>query len=125
MIKDEKLAEFSFSERNKRPPLDPINAILSLGYSMLAKELAGVCHTVGLDPFFGFYHRPRYGRPSLALDLTARPVAATKFEILISKYNLNLAILECYSSNLREKQIHRRGRRGRGEKRLVRENNYK
>lgn len=69
MIKDKKMADFSFTERNRRPPRDPINAILSLGYSMLAKEMTGVCHSVGLDPFFGFYHKPRYGRPAIALDL--------------------------------------------------------
>jgi CRISPR-associated protein Cas1 len=40
-----------------------------MGYSMLAKELTGVCHAVGLDPFLGFLHQPRYGRPALALDL--------------------------------------------------------
>lgn len=60
---------FDFAGRNRRPPRDPINALLSLGYSVLAKELAGVCHVVGLDPFLGFLHQPRYGRPALALDL--------------------------------------------------------
>lgn len=69
MIKEKKMADFSFTERNRRPPRDPVNAILSLGYSMLAKEMTGVCHAVGLDPFFGFYHKPRYGRPAVALDL--------------------------------------------------------
>ncbi|MDP2653487.1 MAG: CRISPR-associated endonuclease Cas1 [Candidatus Omnitrophota bacterium] len=65
---DEKLT-FDFSSRNRRPPRDPVNAILSLGYSMLCKELTGICHTVGLDPFLGVMHQPRYGRPALALDL--------------------------------------------------------
>ncbi len=64
-----KNAAFDFNGRNRRPPRDPVNALLSLGYSILAKELSGVCHTVGLDPFLGFYHHPRYGRPALALDL--------------------------------------------------------
>ncbi len=83
MIKEKKLAEFSFTERNKRPPRDPVNALLSLAYSMLAKELAGVCHTVGLDPFFGFYHQPRYGRPALALDLMEefRPLTADSLAV--------------------------------------------
>jgi CRISPR-associated protein Cas1 len=60
---------FDFNCRNRRPPRDPVNALLSLGYSILSKELTGVCHTVGLDPFLGFFHQPRYGRPALALDL--------------------------------------------------------
>lgn len=70
--------DFSFTERNRRPPRDPLNALLSLGYSILSKELTGVCHAVGLDPFLGFYHQPRYGRPALALDLMEefRPLIA-------------------------------------------------
>lgn len=69
---------FDFNGRNKRPPRDPVNALLSLAYSMLAKELTGVCHAVGLDPFLGFLHQPRYGRPALALDLMEefRPLVA-------------------------------------------------
>lgn len=69
MLKAGETWRFDFTGRNRRPPRDPVNALLSLGYSMLAKELAGVCHTVGLDPFMGFLHQPRYGRPALALDL--------------------------------------------------------
>jgi CRISPR-associated protein Cas1 len=70
--------DFAFTERTRRPPRDPLNALLSQGYSVLAKELTGVCHTVGLDPFLGFYHQPRYGRPALALDLMEefRPLVA-------------------------------------------------
>ncbi len=60
---------FQFEGRNRRPPADPVNALLSLGYAMLAKDLTIACWIVGLDPFLGFYHQPRYGRPALALDL--------------------------------------------------------
>jgi CRISP-associated protein Cas1 len=69
---------FTFEGRNRRPPRDPVNAMLSLAYSLLAKDLTVVCAAVGFDPFLGFYHRPRYGRPSLALDLMEefRPIAA-------------------------------------------------
>ena len=78
MLKDRAAWAFDFNGRNRRPPRDPINSLLSLGYSMLAKELAGVCHAVGLDPFLGFLHQPRYGRPALALDLMEefRPLIA-------------------------------------------------
>jgi CRISPR-associated protein Cas1 len=74
---------FDFQGRNRRPPRDPVNALLSLGYSILAKELAGVCHAVGLDPFLGFMHQPRYGRPALALDLMEefRPLIADSVAI--------------------------------------------
>jgi CRISPR-associated protein Cas1 len=75
--------DFSFTERNRRPPRDPLNALLSMGYSILSKELTGVCHAVGLDPFLGFYHQPRYGRPALALDLMEefRPLIADSVAI--------------------------------------------
>lgn len=55
--------------RNRRPPTDPANAILSFLYSLLAKDMHIVVQSVGFDPMLGLYHRPRYGRPSLALDL--------------------------------------------------------
>jgi CRISPR-associated protein Cas1 len=87
MIKEQKMADFSFTERNKRPPKDPVNALLSLGYSMLAKELTGVCHAVGLDPFLGFYHQPRYGRPALALDLMEEFRPLTVDSLAISLIN--------------------------------------
>jgi CRISPR-associated protein Cas1 len=69
---------FHFAHRNRRPPRDPINALLSLAYSLLAKDLTIVCHAVGFDPFWGFYHQPRFGRPALALDLMEpfRPLIA-------------------------------------------------
>ena len=60
---------FDFDGRNRRPPRDPVNALLSLGYSLLAKDLTIICAGVGLDPYLGFYHQPRHGRPALALDL--------------------------------------------------------
>jgi CRISPR-associated protein Cas1 len=69
MLKQRDDWKFDWRGRNRRPPRDPVNALLSLGYSMLAKELTGVCYSVGLDPFLGFMHQPRYGRPALALDL--------------------------------------------------------
>ncbi len=70
--------EFDFNGRNRRPPKDPVNALLSLAYSVLAKELTGIVYTVGLDPFLGFFHSPRYGRPALALDMMEefRPLIA-------------------------------------------------
>jgi len=60
---------FDFEGRNRRPPRDPVNALLSLGYSLLAKDLTVACYAVGFDPFVGYYHQARFGRPALALDL--------------------------------------------------------
>jgi CRISPR-associated protein Cas1 len=83
MLKQRDDWKFDWRGRNRRPPRDPVNALLSLGYSMLAKELTGVCHSVGLDPFLGFMHQPRYGRPALALDLMEefRPLVADSVAI--------------------------------------------
>ncbi len=67
---------FDFTQRNRRPPRDPVNALLSLGYAMLARVFTAALTVVGLDPWNGFYHAPRAGRPALALDLMEpwRPV---------------------------------------------------
>ena len=75
---DETVARFDFTTRNRRPPTDPVNALLSLAYSLLAKECTLAAAAVGLDPYVGFYHQPRHGRPALALDLMEefRPIIA-------------------------------------------------
>src|SRR5271157_3429707 len=69
---------FDFAGRNRRPPRDAVNALLSLGYSLLVKDLTIACYAVGFDPYMGFYHQPRFGRPALALDLMEpfRPLIA-------------------------------------------------
>ncbi len=69
---------FDFTTRNRRPPTDPVNALLSLAYSLLAKECTLAAMAVGLDPYVGFYHQPRHGRPALALDVMEefRPLIA-------------------------------------------------
>ncbi|MBX5455219.1 MAG: CRISPR-associated endonuclease Cas1 [Acidobacteriia bacterium] len=74
----EALAPFRFEARNRRPPTDPVNAMLSLAYAMLTRHLTIALASVGLDPYRGFYHAPRYGRPALALDLMEpfRPIIA-------------------------------------------------
>lgn len=61
--------EFSLEGRNRRPPKDPVNALLSFVYALLVKEIVLACTVAGLDPLRGFYHQSRFGRPSLALDL--------------------------------------------------------
>lgn len=60
---------FSMNERNRRPPRDPVNALLSFVYTLLCHDCRGACEAVGLDPAVGFLHRDRPGRPGCALDL--------------------------------------------------------
>ena len=69
---------FDLESRNRRPPRDPVNAVFSFLYSMLSKELTLTVQAVGFDPMLGFFHKPRYGRASLALDLAEefRPLIA-------------------------------------------------
>ena len=61
--------EFRFEARRRRPPTDPVNALLSLGYSLLRHDVQSALNLVGFDPYLGYLHTQRYGRPSLALDL--------------------------------------------------------
>lgn len=70
---------FSESGRKRRPPPDPVNTLLSFCYSLLTKDLTTVLLGIGFDPYYGVFHRPRFGRPALALDL------AEEFRSLISE----------------------------------------
>lgn len=84
--------DFFFSERNRRPPLDNMNALLSFLYTLLTNETASALETVGLDPYIGFLHRARPGRPSLALDLMEelRPVMADRLAFsLVNRKQIN------------------------------------
>ncbi len=69
---------FYFDRRNRRPPEDPVNAMLSFAYTLLLKDCLAATYMAGFDPYIGFYHHPVYGRPALALDIMEefRPVVA-------------------------------------------------
>lgn len=77
--------EFFFHGRNRRPPLDIVNALLSFAYSLLAHDCASALESVGLDAYVGFLHRDRPGRTSLALDLMEelRPCMADRFVLTL------------------------------------------
>lgn len=80
--------DFVFSGRNRRPPTDEVNAMLSFSYTLLTSMCASALETVGLDPYVGFFHRDRPGRKSLALDMVEelRAVMADRFVLtLINK----------------------------------------
>lgn len=87
--------DFSFHGRNKRPPLDNVNVLLSFVYTLLTNTITSALETVGLDPYVGFLHTERPGRVSLALDLIEelRPVLADRFVLslinrkMVSKKN--------------------------------------
>lgn len=78
MLRGTDSMSFDFAGRNRRPPKDPINCLLSFTYGLLTKDCAATLRSVGFDPYLGFLHRPRFGRPALALDLAEelRPLIA-------------------------------------------------
>ena len=80
--------EMHFDKRTRRPPTDPTNAMMGLGYTLLTSALMSALEIVGLDPYIGFYHADKYARPSLALDLTEEfrtPVVDSLVLMLINK----------------------------------------
>ena len=94
------ISAFDFRTRNRRPPKDPVNAVLSFLYSMLMRQAMVSAMAVGFDPYMGFYHQPKYGRPALALDL------AEEFRPLIAD---SAALTLFNNSELKEKDFIRRG----------------
>lgn len=80
--------DFYFHERTRRPPLDNVNALLSFLYTMLTHDIRAALETVGLDPAAGFFHQPRPGRPSLALDLIEELRAYLVDRLVLSTINL-------------------------------------
>ena len=77
--------DFIFRERNRRPPLDYVNALLSFVYTLLTSSITSALETVGLDPYLGYLHTDRPGRVSLSLDLIEelRPVFADRFVLTL------------------------------------------
>ncbi len=75
---------FNFIHRNRRPPADPVNAMLSFAYALLVRQWLVALTAVGFDAYRGFYHQPRYGRPALALDMMEpfRPLLADSSVLL-------------------------------------------
>ncbi|MHB2019238.1 MAG: CRISPR-associated endonuclease Cas4g/Cas1g [Candidatus Xenobia bacterium] len=101
---------FDFNGRNRRPPRDEVNALLSLAYSLLTKEFLVTTQAVGFDPYQGFYHQPRYGRPSLALDLLEefRPLIADS--VVITAVNTGVIGKDDFVSGLDAVNLSDRGR---------------
>lgn len=86
-------ADFHFQGRNRRPPKDPVNAMLSLSYTLLTNDIVSALETVGLDPYVGFLHTLRPGRASLALDMAEelRAYMGDRFVLsLINRKQINI-----------------------------------
>ena len=124
----DQVESISFSGRNRRPPLDPVNCLLSFFYTLLANDIEGALESVGLDPQVGYLHRLRPGRSSLALDLEEefRPVIADRLVLnllnrgqlkredfdfsksgaVLLKENARTVALKAYHQKKQEEVIH-------------------
>jgi CRISP-associated protein Cas1 len=112
MLSDASLAAgFSLEGRNRRPPRDRVNALLSLAYSLLSKDCIAACRSAGLDPLLGFYHQPRFGRPSLALDLMEefRPIVADS--VVLSALNNGVVQFDDFVDVVGSVSLSDRGRK--------------
>lgn len=103
--------DFYFSGRNRRPPRDPINAMLSYGYSLLNKEVINELMRVGLDPYLGFYHSNLYGRPALALDLMEEFRAIIVDSAVFTAINTGMVVKEDFEITFERCQISEKGRK--------------
>ncbi len=90
LLSNDNLGTFDFKTRNRRPPKDAVNALLSFAYSMLTKDVAVAARLVGFDPYLGFLHQPRAGRFSLALDVMEelRPIVADS--VVVNVINMSV-----------------------------------
>lgn len=82
--------ELAFDGRERRPPRDPVNSLLSFGYTLVGNELQSLLDGIGFDPYIGFYHRLDYGRPSLALDLLEEHRSALVDRFTSRLFNLGI-----------------------------------
>lgn len=89
---------FSFETRNRRPPTDPVNSLLSFGYSLLRHDIQSAVNIVGFDPYLGYLHYQHYGRPGLALDLMEefRPLVVDA--VVLTAINLRILSPKDFSS---------------------------
>lgn len=87
-----------FHQRNRRPPRDPFNAVLSLGYTLLHAEAVLAIHGAGLDPYIGFYHQLDYGRESLACDLV-EPLRIEVENLALESFRKNILRPEDFSNS--------------------------
>src|SRR5207248_8466259 len=102
---------FDFTTRNRRPPRDPVNALLSFAYALLCKDCFSALCTVGFDPYCGFYHVGRHGRPSLALDLMEEFRAVIADSVVLTLVNNRVVAPEDFLTWREACQLTEEGRK--------------
>lgn len=100
----------NFTGRNRRPPRDPVNACLSLGYTLLHHDAVSACHAAGLDPLLGYYHKPSYRRESLACDLV-EPLRARVDRLIWSLFSKQTLRLEHFQQSSDACLLNKQGRK--------------
>ena len=99
LIRDKFPAEFTPEGRSKRPPRDPANSLLSLAYTFLAKECQTAARVAGLDPYIGYLHEVKYGKPALALDLMEEFRAILADSVVLSLFNRGMITPEMFEES--------------------------
>ncbi len=93
--------EFDFEGRNRRPPRDPVNAMLSFAYTVMGNEMAAFVQACGLDPHLGLWHEPEYGRTSLALDLL-EPFRPDVDAMVVRMFNRKVFTVDDFATSAEE-----------------------
>ncbi len=102
------LADLNFDKRRKRPPPDPVNALLSLSYTMLFNEISSLLDGLGFDPYLGFFHAVRYGRASLAADLMEEFRAPVADRFVLRFLNRKMIVQDDFIINSHSGECHLR-----------------
>jgi len=102
---------FKFNGRVRRPPTDPVNAMLSYGYTLLTNDITNELIRVGLDPYIGFYHSNVYGRPALALDLIEEFRSIIVDSVVLTLINKKIISPKDFTNTLGACQIEEKGRK--------------
>jgi CRISPR-associated protein Cas1 len=103
--------EFDFKARNRRPPRDPVNALLSFAYAVLLKDCFSALCVVGFDPYLGFFHACRHGKPSLALDLMEEFRAIIADSVVLTLINNGIVGLNDFMASREACQLTEAGRK--------------
>jgi CRISPR-associated protein Cas1 len=100
------MGDFSFPGRRKRPPTDPVNALLSLSYAMVFNEISSLLDGLGFDPYLGYFHSIDYGRPSLAADIIEEFRAPIADRLTLSLVNNRVLRQEDFYSNPKDGGVY-------------------
>lgn len=103
--------DWGFVGRNRRPPRDPVNALLSYGYTLLMNYTVSACHIVGFDPYIGYLHSTQYGKPALALDIMEEFRAPIVDSVVLKVLNSHIITHDDFEENFGAYQLKDEARR--------------